>query len=242
MLSVILPNYQHFNITKAHVREVMNSTLLPDEIVVVNDGGDESLKDILKTLEKKTKIIYAYIMPPKIPWNYNGAVNLGVWLSRGDFLAIEDNDNIPTPTLYEEVLKTFEANPKAGRCYGFKRLEIASSELEKPSSEWKVTGGRGPNQGSYLIRREVYTMLKGQDERMCGRYGWMYYDWKHRLLAYAKTEFVQTGNYWYVTDGQTNLDRPHSAENYRVYRDNARSGHAHSSYGILNFRYTVEEI
>ena len=242
MLSVILPNYQHFDVTKAHVREVMNSTVMPDEIIVVNDGGGKELKDILKTLDKKTKIIYAYILPPKIEWNYNGAVNLGVWLSRGDFLAIEDNDNIPFPNYYEEVLKHFKEYPKAGRVFTHQRREIRKADVGKPSSEWEIIGKRGPNMGSYVIKREVYTMLKGQDEQMCGRYGWMYYDWKHRMLAYAKIEFGQAGYFWYVVDGQTNLDRKSHKENYWVYRRNARAGLPHSKHGILNFQFEVEEL
>ena len=37
-LSVILPNYEHFNITVAHVREILRtSDIRPYEIVVVND-------------------------------------------------------------------------------------------------------------------------------------------------------------------------------------------------------------
>jgi glycosyltransferase involved in cell wall biosynthesis len=241
-LSTILPNYQHFNVTKAHVREVMNSAVLPDEIVVVNDCGDPALKEILKTLEKKTKIIYAYILPPKIEWNYNGSVNLGVWLSKGDYLAIEDNDNIPMPDLYGKMIESLNARATTGRCYSFKRLDIEAKDLEKPASEWKVISSRGPNQGSYMIKRELYTKLKGQDEKMCGQYGWMYYDWKNRMLKKAKTEFGQAGNYWYVVDGQTELSRRVSSKNYQVYRQNARSPDLHSDYGILNFKFTVEEL
>lgn len=242
MLSVILPNYQHLNVTKVHIREIMNSTVIPDEVIVVNDGGDPSLRETIRKMELKTKVIYADILPPKIPWNYNGAVNLGVWLSRGDFLGVEDNDNIPTTTYYEEVLKFFEDYPKTQRVVANQRFEIASSEIEKPQSEWKMTGKRGPNQGSYIMRRSLYTKLKGQDERMCGEYGWMYYDWRARMIRKAHAEFGQAGYFWYVTDGQTDLERNHSARNYRVYHSNSRRPEFHSEHGILNFCFDVEEL
>lgn len=245
-ISVVLPNYEHFNVTKAHVREVLfTSELRPYEIIVVNDGGDPSLRDTLKELvgprkKRSTDVIYAYIKHPKIPWNYNGAVNLGVWLSVGDYLVIEDNDNIPQKTTYGQMLNVLMTYPKTGRVIAHKRMDIDSSQLEKPSTEWVSQRGRGPNQGSYMMRREVYTMLKGQDERMCGRYGWMYYDWRSRMLSQAKIDFAQAGYYWYVTDGQTSLKRGNHPQNYRVYRSNARSGEPHHEHGILNFKYTVE--
>lgn len=245
-LSVVLPNYEHFNITVAHVREILTtSELRPYEIIVVNDGGDPKLKDMLKEIYHKpnaSKLIYAYVLPPKIPWNYNGACNLGVWLSTGDYLVFEDNDNIPMATTYGQMLNVLMTNPNVGRVYAHKRLDIDSSQLDKPSSEWKSKMGRGPNQGTYMLRREVYTKLKGQDERMCGRYGWMYYDWKNRLLGKARIDFAQAGYYWYVTDGQTNLKRGNSPENYRIYRQNAKSTDMHHENGILNFKFSVEDL
>lgn len=242
MLSLILPNYQHFEITIAHIKQVMKSSVVPDEIVVVNDGGDPILKEMLLKIEKNTKIIYAYILPPKIIWNYNGAVNLGVWLSRGDYLAIEDNDNIPFPTFYEEAIKMMEEDPTVGRVYGLQRHDFSVVDIEKPSDQWTFIGKRGPNQGSYMMRRDVYTKLKGGDERMCGRYGWMYCDWRSRLLGKAKIKFGQRGYFWYVVDGQSDLSRHNDSLNFRIYKQNARSSDMHHEHGILNFVFEVEEI
>jgi glycosyltransferase involved in cell wall biosynthesis len=242
-LSVILPNYEHFHITKVHVREVMNQEIMPYEIIVVNDGGGKELRDILLELKPfRTKVRYAYILPPKIPWNYNGAVNLGVWLSVGDYLVIEDNDNIPMRGLYIQMLNRLLQYPEVGRVTAAHRRDISSDQLDKPSSEWKSVSGRGPNQGSYMMRRKAYTMLKGQDERMAGGYGWMYYDWRARLLGKAKIQFGTAGDYWYVTDGQSTLSRKHHSKNYGIYRQNARSPDNHHEYGILNFKFTVEDL
>ena len=42
-LSIIITAYDQEELTVVHVRECMNSTLLPDEIIVVNDHGDPNL-------------------------------------------------------------------------------------------------------------------------------------------------------------------------------------------------------
>ena len=77
----------------------MKSSVLPDEIVVVNDGGPPELREMLIALPRNVPIVYARI-EEDILWNYNGAVNLGIWLSRGDVIALEDTDHIPDRNTY----------------------------------------------------------------------------------------------------------------------------------------------
>jgi len=241
MLSVVITSYDKPLITSVHVRECMNSTVMPDEIIVVNDGGDDEVKGLLQKLEKKTKLIYAKIHED-IPWNYNGACNLGVWLSKGDVLGFEDTDNIPHKNFYKSALEVLGKNPNVGRVIGKIRNDVSVKDIEKPIEEWEVIGSRGPNQGSYIMDREVYLKLKGQDERFCGRYGWMYYDWRRRMLGKAKIDFAEAGTFYYVVEGQCGLAHRNTSENYSYLKLNTREPHYHSEHGILNFRYSYETL
>ncbi|HEC64672.1 MAG TPA: glycosyltransferase family 2 protein [bacterium] len=237
-LSCVISAFDHHDITAVHVREMMNATVMPDEIIVVNDGGTPDLLDKLKKLEKKTKIIYARIKE-NIEWNYNGACNLGFYLSTGDFVGFEDNDNIPHKDFYQQALDLFKTVPEIGRITGELRLHINTEDLKNPVEEWKITGTRGPNQGTCIMRRELFLKVKGYDERFCGRYGWMYYDWKHRLLVGAGTTFGSIGQFYYVVDGQSNLKRKLEKENYRHYRINAVEKR-YQPQNILNFGYEFQ--
>jgi len=106
-LSVIITAYDQHDLTIVHVGECMKSTRIPDEIIVVNDGGTPDLREKLKVLPRNTKIIYARINED-VPWNYTGARNLGIWLSRGDYISIEDTDHIPHRKFYESALEIFK--------------------------------------------------------------------------------------------------------------------------------------
>lgn len=216
----------------------MNASVLPSEIIVVNDCGDPAVKDELLKLEKKTRIIYAYIEPPKIEWNYNGACNLGFWLSRGDIIAFEDNDNIPTKEFYEKALKFMEDNQGKDVVFGKLRYDVSINDLEKPVEEWKVLGNRGPNRGSYIIKRDLFAKIKGLNEQFCGRYGWMYYSHRRKLLL--NTEFGEAGIFHYVVEGQTNLSHKNNPINYHIYQKEVRDNRVQSPIGILNFTYSVE--
>jgi len=238
-LSVVIPVYDRFEITVTHVREAMNNTRVPDEIIVVNDGGDPKLKEMLKTVEKKTKLIYARINED-ICWNYMGACNLGFWISTGDLVAFEDNDNIPTKDLYECQLKYLEEHPNIGRLNGGKRWDISESQLAKPSSEWVMESKRNPNMGTAMMRREFYYKIKGYDERFSGNYGWMYYDIRVKLLDLTDTG--KAGNFWYVKDGQSKIDHKVSSTNFAIFRRNRKLDMKQSPEGIINFTYSVEEL
>ena len=236
-ISVIITAYDKHNVTVAHVRECMNVDVTPHEIIVVNDGGDPSLEKMLEVIPRKCPLIYARIKED-ILWNYNGACNLGAWIATGDYLMFEDNDNIPTKTVYKQMLDVFKEKPEIGRITGVKRMEIEQQDLDKPSEEWVQRGGRGPNMGTAMIRRDIYMKIKGQDERFCGRYGWMYYDLRAKLLRL--TQFTKAGYFWFVRDAQSNLDRKTSSKNFGIYRRNARGELSQSPEGIINFTYAIK--
>lgn len=244
-LSVIIPSYRRPELTAIHVRECMNSTRIPDEIVVVNDAGPESLREMLVALPKKTRVVYARVLQD-IPWNYNGAMNLGVWLSRGNMLALEDSDHIPRREAYDNGMKVLEERKEISRvAFGRHWVEL-SEVLVKPFEEWTVGNKIGPNQMVSLMRREVYLKLKGQDERFCGRYGYMAYDWVLKYKQVLQLQCAVSGGYYIVRDGsEPDMKRGMSSENRRIYRENCNAfdqnrSWKHSKYGILNFQYVYE--
>lgn len=241
-LSVIIPAYARHPLTVKHVEECLKSSKIPDEIIVINDGGDPCLREMLLELKPFpwfTQITYAYI-DQDILWNYNGAVNLGVWLSTGDVIAIEDTDHIPDRELYEMGLKFLAENPDIDRL-GVRRKVVHLNELEKPMEEWISTKGWGSNQMVTLLRRDVYLKLKGQDERFAGHYGWMAYDWPMRYRR-AGIKTATINYYWAVIgdEGEPGLKRGLSAENRKIYRENCVSNSYQHPEGILKFTYQYE--
>ena len=215
---------------------------MPDEIIVVNDGGDPNLREMLLALPKKCPIIYARINQD-ILWNYNGAINLGFWISRGDLIAIEDTDHIPSRDAYENSIRVLRENPNVSRICFQRNIVDIKDVLSKPMAEWTAERQWGPNQMVSILRREVYSKMKGQDERFCGQYGWMTYDWVFRYKKMAKIESQLVNSFWAVIDGgEPGLVRGMSPKNYGFYQENARLLRLQPPGGILNFTYTIETL
>ena len=241
-LSVIIPAYARHPLTVRHVKESLLSTRLPDEIIVINDGGNPNLREMLLELKPfKTKVIYTRI-EQDILWNYNGACNLGFWISTGDIVIIEDTDHIPTRNLYEETMKFYQEHPECDRL-AYKRNCVNIAELAKPMEEWTWQKNWGPNQMVAGLRRDSYIKLKGQDERFGGHYGYMCYCWKNRYNNILKIKTMKANvNYHAIIgdEGEPGLRRGMSPENRRIYRENALREHPQHPNGILNFTYSYE--
>lgn len=196
MLSTIITSYDHPDIATIHVRECMKSTVVPDEIIVVNDHGPKELKDMLKALDRNTRVVYAYVKED-IPWNYTGARNLGVWLSRGDMLSMEDCDNIPSMKAYEEGLQFMEDNPDVSYILYGKRPRITVEQAHNETQEqWtdayqkkKITRAR--HNDTRMIRRDAYLKIKGCDERFAGKYAWACTDFNRRLQRAGLMEMTE---------------------------------------------------
>jgi len=237
-----VPAYKRHSLTVRSVEETMKSTRVPDEIIVVNDGGDPCLRDMLYALSRNTTIIYTRI-EEDILWNYNGAVNLGVWLSTGDIIGIQDTDHIPAREAFANGLKIFEEMPEIGRV-SFDRKIVQVADMNKPMEEWIPTGKLGTNQMVALLRREVYLALKGQDERFAGHYGFMAYDFPYRRDKLYGVKTQKSSYYWAVfgDNGEPGLKRGLSHENRSLYHENVNAGKLHSIHGILNFHFTFEKL
>ena len=239
-LSVIIPAYKQTALTVVHVRECMNSYRVPDEIIVVNDHGDETLFDELQKLEKKTKIIYAYILQD-VGFGYNHACNLGFWLSRGDFITLEDADHIPLREAYSNATEILEDRPEIDRV-SFSRYWVPlENVLTLPYKDWVPTGVIGPNSMVAMYRREVYAYTKGQDERM-NEYGWLAYDWKVRETKVG-VKTMKAGQFYIVKDGsEQNIKRGMSKKNRKFYKENTANPHPHGENGVLNFMFHVKQL
>ena len=240
-LSVCIAAYRRHKMTVRHVEECLKSTRVPDEIIVVNDHGDVSLRDMLFTLKRSVPVIYAYV-EQDINWNYVGAMNLGFWLSMGDLISIEDTDHIPDRNAYENALELLKS-PEIDRV-AFRRKCVHISELSKPMEEWNVLKTWGSNQMNTILRRDVYLRLKGQDERFAGNYGWSTYDWVNRYRNILKCKSATTQWGWAVIgdEGEPGMSRSMSPINHRIYRQNAQTEHLQHPHGVLNFQYTFERM
>jgi glycosyltransferase involved in cell wall biosynthesis len=114
-ISVIIPSYQHVATIARCLDSVLSQTLLPNEIIIVNDGSTDNTLEVLKKYGDRIKIINQE--------NQGGQVarNNGFAASSGDFVIFCDADVVMRRDMLEKFSKVLEGHPEASYAYsGFR--------------------------------------------------------------------------------------------------------------------------
>ena len=125
MVSVIITTKDRIEFLVRAVKSVITNSTKPDEVVIVNDGGEVIDFSILGVEEDK-EIDFTIINHPK-SLGGNVARNRGVQASKGDIIFFLDDDDAYTQESIETRLTQFE-NKNIGLVYTGKKF-VYSNEL-----------------------------------------------------------------------------------------------------------------
>jgi len=107
-ISVVIPVYNGEAFIARAIQSVLNQSIKPFEVIVVNDGSKDGTAEQLLAFEDKIRVISIQ----------NGGVsnarNLGVKASTGDFIAFLDADDVWYEDKLKLQLEVFERYPNVG--------------------------------------------------------------------------------------------------------------------------------
>lgn len=89
-ISVIIPNYNRANVIGYTIEAILNQSLKPHEIIVVDDGSTDNSIEVLQQFGDKIKLLTQENKGP------SAARNKGVLESSGEFVQFMDSDDIPS--------------------------------------------------------------------------------------------------------------------------------------------------
>ncbi|MDP2385902.1 MAG: glycosyltransferase [Bacteroidota bacterium] len=106
LISVILPVYNSEAYIRESIESILNQTYSNFEFLILNDGSkDKSEEIILSYGDPRIK----YYKHPNC--GLAGTLNRGIELSKGDFIARQDQDDISLPQRFEKQLNFLVTNP-----------------------------------------------------------------------------------------------------------------------------------
>lgn len=126
-VSVIIVSRNRAEMLEEAVESVLSQTLLPGEILVVDDGSED---DTRERMEKRSGILYFR----QVPSGQVVARNLGLSKSRGEYVAFLDSDDLWKPRFLEEAVLALESLPLDGVFSDWTVL----NGFERLPSSWKV--------------------------------------------------------------------------------------------------------
>jgi glycosyltransferase involved in cell wall biosynthesis len=178
-ISVIIPVYNGEKYIAKAIQSVVDQTIAPHEIIVVNDGSTDASASILAELAIKYPIQYYQ----KENGGQSSARNFGVRVSQGELIAFLDQDDVWYPNHLEELVKPFleKSYPELGWTYStideigaedeLYRLDILSycdARHPKKSLAQCLSTDMFVIPSVTLVSKKAFNDVAGFDERLSG--------------------------------------------------------------------------
>lgn len=177
-ITVIIPCYNDGNYVEQALQSILDQTLLPKEIIIIDDGSDQLTLDVLKTMaHPNLQIIYQENR------GVCHARNRGIALAKTEFILTLDADDYFKPTFIEKALIAIQSKPDivAVCCYykKFKNKKLYGDVI-------KPLGGTAvsflvKNNGiaCALFKKEIWKSVNGYDTNFDKGYE----DWEFWISA-----------------------------------------------------------
>jgi glycosyltransferase involved in cell wall biosynthesis len=177
-ITAILPVYNGRRFLAEAVRSVIAQTLLPVELIVVDDGSTD---DSMRELDSITDAPFPIRVLRQANGGQSSARNLAAGKAEGDYLAFLDQDDRWYPDHLEALAEALGNDPRAGWAYSdFDEMDLAGNIVTKAFIE--VAGLIHPKRtilecverdlmvipSASMIRRKAFEDVGGFDVSLCG--------------------------------------------------------------------------
>lgn len=147
-ISVVMPVYNAEQYLDQAIQSILGQTFTDFEFIIINDGSSDSSLEILRKYEKKDKRI---LIIDKKNCGIVEALNDGLSIAKGNFIARMDSDDIAYTNRFEEQIKVFENVPEIDLVYTGTTLIDKYGDLVCDS--WR------PNLEKTLLNLEINTFI-----------------------------------------------------------------------------------
>ncbi len=135
LISVIIPAFNSEKTIQETIDSVLNQTWRNLELIIVNDGSQDSTLDIIKSIKDPRLKVFSH---PNV--GVSDSRNRGISQAVGEFISFLDADDLWTLDKLEAQLKALQENPQAGVAYSWTDYIDKNSQFLRPCSHCTVNG------------------------------------------------------------------------------------------------------
>lgn len=208
-LSIIVPIYNVEKYLPRCIESILNQTFREFELILINDGSTDNCKEIC---EKYKRMDSRIIVANKKNGGLSSARNLGIDISKGDYIGFVDSDDFIDVHMYEILLNTINAyDSDIVICDYYKVNEYDIKKYEKMKSnnkDIKVENINNIDAIERIITRDIKIVVAWNKiykrrlfENLRYNEGMIYEDefLAHRILYRCnKVSIINSSLYYYV--------------------------------------------
>jgi glycosyltransferase involved in cell wall biosynthesis len=112
IVSVVMPVYNSEHYLRAAVESILAQTLSDFELIAVDDGSTDGSASILADFCKQDERVVIISSPQN--QGIVSALNRGLQMARGEYIARMDSDDISLPERFERQVEFLETHPQVG--------------------------------------------------------------------------------------------------------------------------------
>ncbi len=192
-ISVIIPSYNRADLLPRTLGSIAAQTLLPSEVVIVDDESQDNTPEVVDRLQKEfTNITITYICHEKNRGEA-GARNTGIRAASGEYLAFLDSDDEWIPEKLEKQKRFLDEQGLDGvfcEYYqvtdeDYDKAEHISYSIDRIAPKILMTGGCGYGVGTNLMIKRSATGDNYFDEdlRLFTDLDWVYRVVQHATIG-----------------------------------------------------------
>jgi len=239
-ISVIIPVYNQAQFLGHAIDSVLAQTWKDYELIVVDDGSTDESGEVAKRYGSRLRYVR------KANAGGASALNAGVRLAKGSWIAILPSDDMWEPSKLERQWRFIDIHPEAAFVYSDYLIIDSTGKPQRTTSHpvpperarqrIHLLRGCFINGGSVLLRKSLFEEIGGFDEG--NRYAPDYDYWLRVTERYSAVRIPEPLLRYRVHSGQDSMRfRPIWKATYQVVRKFLRREPAHVILVVLFLRF-----
>lgn len=176
IISIIIPVFNGERTIQDTIKSVLNQTFSDFELLIINDGSQDSTLQIISTFKDSRLQVFSY---PNA--GLAASRNRGIALAKGEYISFIDADDLWTANKLEAQLKALQENPHAAVAYSWTNHIDEFGNFFRPGPDLTFNGdvyeklllsdfvGSGSNP---LIRTHAFIKVGNFDESLNSAEDW----------------------------------------------------------------------
>ena len=220
LVSAVITTYNRKKLLIESIKSVLQQTYKNIEIIVVNDGGDKNIEQLINSNINSNSIKYIY----KENGGLSSARNTGIKASNGSYIAFLDDDDTWYNNKIELQLNKIGNNSNYALCTSGVRVNYLLNgmhyynypKITNISFDGMLLRNLIGISSCVLIKREVFDEIGYYDERLPARED---YDFHIRVVRKFKVTYVNKPLVNYTIHQNPNKQMNGGTEKFKIAND-----------------------